>query len=33
MNNYDYIVDSFTQDETNINLEVDNLNVGCIILI
>lgn len=30
MNNYDYIVDSFTQDETNINLEVDNLNVGCI---
>ena len=30
MNNYDYIVNSFTKEEENVNLEVDNLSVGCI---
>lgn len=30
MNNYDYIVNSFTKDEDNVNLEINNLNVGCI---
>jgi len=27
---YDYIIDAFTRDGNNTNLEVDNLNVGCI---
>lgn len=26
----DYIIDAFTKTEENVNLEVDNLNVGCI---
>lgn len=30
MNNYDYIINSFTKEENDIDLEVDNLNVGCI---
>ena len=30
MNEYDYIVNAFTKDGDNTNLEVDNLNVGCI---
>lgn len=30
MNEYDYIVDAFTKDGDNTNLEVDNLNVGCV---
>lgn len=30
MNEYDYITGAFTQTEENVNLEVDNLNVGCI---
>lgn len=30
MNEYDYIIDAFTQDGDNTNLEVDNLTVGCI---
>ena len=27
---YDYIIDAFTKQGNNVNLEVDNLNVGCI---
>ena len=27
---YDYIIDAFTRDGNNTNLEVNNLNVGCI---
>lgn len=30
MNNYDYIIDCFTKEENDIDLEVDNFNVGCI---
>lgn len=30
MNEYDYIIDAFTRDGNNTNLEVDNLTVGCI---
>ena len=30
MNEYDYIIDAFTLDGDNTNLEVDNLTVGCI---
>lgn len=30
MNEYDYIIDAFTKDGDNTNLEVDNLNVGCV---
>lgn len=30
MNEYDYIVNAFTKDEENVNLEVDNLQAGCI---
>ena len=30
MNNYDYIIDAFTQDGNNVNEEIDNLTVGCI---
>ncbi len=30
MNNYDYITNAFTRDGNNTNLEVNNLNVGCI---
>ncbi len=30
MNEYDYIVEAFTKDGDNTNLEVDNLNVGCV---
>ena len=30
MNDYDYIIDAFTRDGNNTNLEVNNLNVGCI---
>ena len=30
MNEYDYITNAFTQTEDNVNLEVNNLNVGCI---
>ncbi len=30
MNEYDYIIDAFTKDGNNTNLEVDNLSVGCI---
>ncbi len=30
MNEYDYIVNAFTKDGDNTNLEVDNLNVGCV---
>lgn len=30
MNEYDYIVNAFTRTGDNTNLEVDNLNVGCV---
>lgn len=30
MNNYDYIIQAFTRDGNNTNLEVNNLDVGCI---
>ena len=30
MNNYDYIINAFTQDGNNVNEEIDNLTVGCI---
>ena len=30
MNNYDYIINSFTKNEDNVNLEVSNLKVDCI---
>lgn len=30
MNEYDYITNAFTKEGENTNLEVDNLNVGCI---
>ena len=30
MNRYNYITDAFTKAEDNVNLEIDNLNVGCI---
>lgn len=30
MNEYDYIVNAFTMENENTNLEVNNLNVGCI---
>lgn len=30
MNQYNYIIDAFTKTEENVNLEVNNLNVGCI---
>ena len=30
MNDYDYIIDAFSRDGNNTNLEVDNLTVGCI---
>lgn len=32
MNENDYIVNAFTREGDNTNLEVNNLNVGCVLL-